>query len=329
MVNCMLIGGSPSTGSSVLVNILNRHPEVLAGPETYLFMHPKLFLEWEANKRYLLETSWVKGLKSEGWFRMNGADLLQPFYQNPAVQLREMVTRAEDLTAFSNSFFQKALQTKGARIWVEKSPSNALCFDHFLNDFPSGKVVHTTRNPYDTIASLMARGLSVYSATAFYLINTAFALKSASDSRHFLLRYEDWVQRPEVRLQALLEFFGLSWKNHLLQPEEGEEVRMEGWLHSEKGALNAGSIGRFERLSPEEQGRIRWAVQQMRMNPIYGAMYGLAHHSIREICDILDYPFLPAEGTATAGIRLARLCDRWARLVRFYPHWGKKYPVVV
>lgn len=311
------------------MNILNRHPELLAGPETYLFMHPKLFSDWETNKRYLLRTSWMTGLKSEGWFRMNGTDLLQPFFQNTSSQLREMVHREGNLPAFSNAFFQKALQTKGARIWVEKSPSNALCFDRFLKLFPTGMVVHTTRNPYDTVASLVARGMTPFSAVAFYLINTSFALKTSEDSRHYLLKYEHWAQEPFRDLKAFLDWLGLPWSPDLLEPEEGAEVRMEGWLHNEKGPLKAGSIGRFGRLSLEQQTQIRCVMQQLRINPAYGAKYGLSHSSVREICTALNYAFQPVDQICGKGVRFDELRDRWARLIRLYPNWGKNYPVML
>ena len=55
----IIMGGSQSTGSSLLVNILNRHSMLVAGPETYLFMHPKLYHHWEENKKYLIKTNKV------------------------------------------------------------------------------------------------------------------------------------------------------------------------------------------------------------------------------------------------------------------------------
>ncbi|MBK7410802.1 MAG: sulfotransferase [Saprospirales bacterium] len=135
MVDGILIGGSPSTGSSVLVNMLNRHPDVVAGPETYLFIHPKLYTEWPAYRWFLLHRSKWGGLKSIGWFRKNGADLLDPFYGWTQESLSAEIPQALDLPAFAEAFFSKSRKGKDASRWVEKSPSNALCLDLFSTTF--------------------------------------------------------------------------------------------------------------------------------------------------------------------------------------------------
>ena len=41
--NPIIIGGSGSSGSSLLATILNRHPEVAVGPELSLFNKPVLY----------------------------------------------------------------------------------------------------------------------------------------------------------------------------------------------------------------------------------------------------------------------------------------------
>jgi hypothetical protein len=323
----VLIGGSPSTGSSVLVNILNRHPDVVAGPETFLFMHPKLYTNWERYKHFLIRKSKVGGLKSIGWFRMNGADLLDPFYGHSPSTLRKCLESAASFPEFARDFFQPAMQAKGARIWVEKSPSNALCLDVFLKHFPSGRVIHTTRDPYDTMASLVARGYSAFYAAGAYLINTAFALRAAGEGRHFLLRYEDWVMDPQERLSACLSFLGLEWDPALLQPRDGgAPVRMEGWLHDERGPLQQGSIGRFARLSPADQHAIRAVAQRMRIAPSYRSAHALPVASIGEVCEQLGYPQKPADPATGSGFWKDRLKDRLGRAVRCYPTaWD--YPV--
>ena len=323
----VLIGGSPSTGSSVLVNILNRHPDVVAGPETFLFMHPKLYTDWERFKRFLIRSSKFGGLKSIGWFRMNGADLLDPFYGHSPASLRQLVAQAGSFPEFADAFFQPALREEGARVWAEKSPSNALCLDLFPDHFPSGKVIHTTRDPYDAIASLVARGYSPYYAAGAYLVNTAFALRPEGESWYFLLRYEDWVADPEGRLGACLSFLGLEWDPALLQPREsGAPVRMEGWLHDEKGPLQKGSIGRFARLSPADQHAIRAVAQRMRIAPGYGRAHALPVASIGEICERLGYPQKPADRATNAAFCKDYLKDRLGRAVRWYPTaWD--YPV--
>lgn len=163
----ILIGGSPSTGSSVLVNVLNRHPELAAGPETYLFIHPDLYREWDRYGHYLLKRDRFRGLKSIGWFRKNGADLLLPEYGWDPAGLAALLNRSASFPEFVEGYFSTAMTRKGATQWIEKSPSNSLAFPDFLKFFPEGKVIHTTRNPYDAVASLIARTFALVCGRGF------------------------------------------------------------------------------------------------------------------------------------------------------------------
>lgn len=323
----ILIGGPPSTGSSVLVNILNRHRDLLAGPETYLFIHPKLYTDWKRSREYLVKTSPLGGLKSVGWFRRNGADLMDPFYGWEKASLDEAIRSAPDFPAFADEYFYQPLERKGAKQWVEKSPSNSLCFDHFLMSFPGGKVVFTARDPYDTIASLVARGYTPWYATAACLVNSAFAMKVFDDPRFFCLKYEEWVRSPESSLPVLFYFLGLEWSPSLLVPEEGEgEVRMEGWLHNEKGRLQPGSIGRFRKLKKEDQDRIRYAVAHMRLRGPYRNRYQLPVEGMPEVMERLGYEVQPPERSYGNEFELLLMKDRLERILRLYPT-GLRYPV--
>lgn len=324
----ILIGGSPSTGSSVLVNILNRHKDLLAGPETYLFIHPKLYTDWLRSREYLVKPSPLGGLKSVGWFRRNGADLMDPFYGWEKASLDEAIRSSPDFPAFADEFFYLPLERKGAKQWVEKSPSNSLCFDHFLKSFPGGKVIFTARDPYDTIASLVARGYTAWYATAAYLINAAFAMKAFDDPGFFCLKYEEWVRNPESALPVLFYFLGLEWNPSLLIPEEGEgEVKMEGWLHNEKGRLQPGSVGRFRKLKKEDQDRIRYAVEHMRLRAAYKSRYQLPVEGLPEIMERLGYDLQPPERSYGNEFELLLMKDRLNRIVRLYPTGWWWYPV--
>jgi len=325
----VLIGGSPSTGSSVLVNLLNRRSELLAGPETYLFSHSRLYTDWEKYRRFLIRTNPFGGLKSRGWFPINGAILGDPFYGWEKTDLRELTMKCGDFPEFADAFFARAMQKKGTDRWVEKSPSNALCLDIFLRHFPGGKVIHTTRNPYDTIASLVARGLSVFDATASFLVNTAFGLKPEGEGRHFRLRYEDWVRDPEKHLAALFSFLDLDWDPAVLEPSPEEEVSMEGWLNNEKGKLGSGSIGRFERMADHKKKQIRLAVQRVRIKDEYRLANGLPVGSIPEIGDLLGYAIQPAASGSKWSLLLQKLDDQRKRMVRLYPFAGRRYPVTL
>ncbi|MEM1220939.1 MAG: sulfotransferase, partial [Bacteroidota bacterium] len=228
------MGGSPSTGSSVLVNILNRHSKLCAGPETYVFMHPKLYRDWATYAPALQRRRLLNHLCSEGWFVLHGTILAHSFYQWTPAELSALAKKSKTLTAFATAYFGKVRKAQGAQRWVEKSPSNVVAFPHFLDAFPQGQVIHTVRNPFDTMASLHRRGLSAYYAAGAYLTNNALALRCKDHTRYFRVDYEALVEQPRESLNPLLRFLDLDWEDTLLETEK-QEVRMEGWKNQEHG----------------------------------------------------------------------------------------------
>ncbi|MEO1715240.1 MAG: sulfotransferase, partial [Bacteroidota bacterium] len=118
------MGGSPSTGSSVLVNILNRHSALCAGPETYLFMHPKLYRDWTTYAPALQRRRLVNHLCSEGWFVFHGTILGNSFYQWNPQEISTLTKTSKTLAEFVARYFARVRRAQGAERWVEKSPSN-------------------------------------------------------------------------------------------------------------------------------------------------------------------------------------------------------------
>ena len=326
----VIMGGSPSTGSSLLVNILDRHSAISAGSETYLFMHPRLFENWNYYKRYLKRTSKWRGLKSESWFRMNGAKLLNEDYGWSAPELEMLIEDSPDLIAFAQGFMARRMLQTGAKLWIEKSPANTISFPRFLAAFPNPAVITTIRHPFDTAASLVARGMSPYCAAGAYIVHTAMALRVWEHPRSFTVRYEDLVLQPERTVGNLLAFMGLNQEARILVPNAEEiklEVKMKGWLQNEKGMIGHGSLGRFAQLSEMEKKRIADALSTFEINPAYARRYEIKHTCLYSISEVLGYSLAMGTGHPDLGrIKKQKRIDQVNRALRLYPAFGKYYP---
>ena len=323
----VLIGGSPSTGSSLLVNLLNRNSRLFAGPETYLFIHPRLFEDWERWKGYLLRPAKLWGLKSPGWFLMNGALLLQGEFGWQRAELARLVGESGSLPEFAERFFARPLRRTGASIWVEKSPANAQTLARFPQTFPDGKVIHCTRNPLDVVASLHARGLSPWYAAGAYVFHTAFALKAEPLPQYRLVKYEDLVREPEKTLQEVCRFLGAPYEPRMLEPDTDREVRMPGWKHSETGPVAATSVGRFLELPLPEQEILLAALNAFRLEPAFVQKHALPFDNAKALALHLGYDwqdFNPRRHLPT--LRTQRRLDWLLRTLKAYPTGGWGYP---
>lgn len=104
---------------------------------------------------------------------------------------------------------------------------------------------------------------------------------------------------------------------------------MKGWLQSEKGKLGASSLGRFHKMEEGVRDRIRYAIFSIRLRDGYRLKHELPVSSIRQICDMLDYPFQAPGPVYYGELALEKYRDLFHRLRRFYPIYGSKYPVEI
>ncbi len=286
----ILIGCSGSTGSSLLKTMLNRHSQIFAGPEAGLFAFPQVYDNWDKYKQQL-----TTNIKTDGWQMRKGMTLVQPAFGWKEVDLQQMIQQTTSFQDFIKVFFTKPLQQANKQNWVAKTPANAIGMTAFLTHFPTGKAIQTVRNPYDTIASLMARGMNAYQATAYYVFNTAAATANHQHKRYYQLKYENLVANPTATLRDLFTFLVLPFEPEILvakHEKRAEPAAMKGWKHKETAAVKASSIGRFSTLSREEQALVYSAFTTFKISQSYQKKWTIPFNSGKELCAVLGYDYV-------------------------------------
>lgn len=326
----VLMGGSGSTGSSLLKNILNRHQDIFSGEETTFFAKKMIYDDWSKAKNRVLKKKFF-GLRNHGWHLFNGTKLLHKEYQWTKEELKQLIQKSQSLLDFAKVFYARPLESKGARIWLEKTPANAACFSFFLSAFPEGRVIHITRNPYDTIASLCSRGYGLYYAIGIYLLNTACGLEVMGEDRVFTAKYEDLTSYPENVVENLCDFLAISFDPEMLLPQ-GETVKkpkLSGWNYDETKAIEKGAVGRFNKLDENSKAAILGAVNRICISKVGQEYYQTKISSIKDICSELEYDYYEADNRSILRqLKKERRSDRWNRIRRGYPT-GNHYPLEI
>nr|MBS0037098.1 sulfotransferase [Saprospiraceae bacterium] len=323
---CVLIGGSGSTGSSLLKNLLNNHSKIFAGVETSLFCKKKLYQDWESHKGRIFKKG-VQALPNHSFLYLRGMDLLHSGFGWTESELRSEVKDSKSFPEFCNRFFKRPLLTNNAQIWVEKTPSNAACFRYFLQTFPVGKVIHITRDPFDTLSSLLRRGIPEYNALCIYLLNTAAAMSCEKDSRYHLVKYEDLVMKPESTLEKICGFLEVDFQPDMTNMggiEADFTTRLKGWNYDETEPVKKGSLGAFTKLPPELQAFIREAAQAVKISTYGRQKYQTHLSTIQEVCESLNYEYpevsIPVRREVLGKLRKQKLKDQWFRLRKACPN---------
>ncbi len=205
----VLIGSCPSSGSTLLADLLDSTPVSACGPELGLFAVKRFYNSWEigrlitkdiSNSPYLLYSQLNKENLS-GY----GIDLkiLEFIFKN-SKNLREFTSE------FSNWFIALRSREPNA-ITFEKTPQNIDTIKIFLEKDEDARAVIILRNPLYTFDSLIRRNFSPFLAfmTIAHCFQIAYNLKD--HNRVLIVKYEDVVSQPFQTVKRILAFSGIPF----------------------------------------------------------------------------------------------------------------------
>ncbi|MFW5795184.1 MAG: sulfotransferase family protein [Bacillota bacterium] len=323
----VLIGGSGSTGSTLLRNILNRHDEIFCGSELNLFNKEKLFINWNRNKYKLLK--YRRSFSTDGWVAYPGNHLLNEDYYWKYRELKQIINDSDTFQSFAEKFFSKPLKRERKNIWMEKTPSNCYSFSSFLRNFDNSKLITTVRNPLDSVNSLSRRGFSIFYATGMWVYNTACALNIQNEKQNYILKYENLVTNPDIELNKLFEYLNLNYSNKILDPKirKVKGKSLDTWSNNPSNKISKNSINSFKNLTKETQDEIITALNVFQISQKHINQRNLKYNDAREICKYLGYD-LPnkIEPKKVKNIRTALVKDYFLRGYKNYSTAWSNYP---
>ena len=187
-----LVGGIPSSGSTLLMRLLSDRPGLVCLPETGLFAHGRNLLDFngpEPAADLSLAVPWL-----------DSAARSRQALGLTAEQWREIRSGYNDALGFAEA----RLAVPGCLL-VEKTPENVFGFGTLLDHFPEMRVVVTTRDALGTAQSLMRRGFSLLDACLVWFGHAWAAVHAlqAYPEQVFHCRYADLTRDPEGTTAAV------------------------------------------------------------------------------------------------------------------------------
>ena len=287
--NPIIIGGSGSSGSSLLATILNRHPEIAIGSELSLFNKPVLYEndwdEFSKNlKKYIL-----KGSSTNGWFLYWKSMKTIEEYGWEIESLIEMSLDCKNKVEFIDNFFNKFLKKNNKTIWAEKTPSNAYYFKSFLKLYPKGRIIHIYRDYKDVVASFQKRDMTAYYSSMLYLYNTASALSCRGFKNYYELSYEDLVSNPSGSLKDICNFLSLSYDESMLHSKnENVSRKLRSWNNDPSSKISISSIGKGKTdLSDYNY----YVFDHIRISKSHVMKYKLNYDNIEDVVKLFNYNY--------------------------------------
>jgi Sulfotransferase family len=321
----VLVGGCGSSGSTLLRSYLNRHPQMFCGSEMGFFNKDIVYKDWGRFSSLYLSCR-EKTISTNGWFPYPGVLLTNGDYAYCRGEVDSFVAESRDVVEFSELYFSKFVEPTGALLWAEKTPSNSYCFQYFLDVFSNGKVIHIMRDPYDTVASLVRRGMTPFFASALYWFNNLSALSVNNLNSYCLIKYEDLVGDPEIVFSKIFNFLQLSKVDFVdileSKGDHYEREKKKSWRFSPDGEIRQSDISSFDKLCAEEKLMVIDSLEAIKIS-----LWGEAG-TLEEFCMDFGYHY---RGVPKKYFLVGRykdmFQDRLKRILKGYFGAGSDYPV--
>jgi tetratricopeptide (TPR) repeat protein len=201
-----LLGGHPRSGTTLLEQVLDSHPEIVSAEETTVFLY-EVYLPI---RRGLSDaTTIVSGLDS-------ASSALLP-------KLRERYLRSMD-TLRNDPL--------GSRMLLDKNPSLTTLIPAMARVFPETKFLVALRDPRDVCLSCFMQPLPLNQVSACFLtledtiqeyisvMGLWRAVAARIPNPHLEVRYEDMVENLESSARRVLAFLGVPWDERVLRFNE-------------------------------------------------------------------------------------------------------------
>ena len=213
----LFVGGAPRSGTTLVQNILDSHPDICGLPEMH-YLEEIILLR----KRLLY------------------------YVERKMVSILSAPEEIDDYIATNIQRLLDPLVHKyGCAILSEKTPRNVLVFADLLHLFPKARCIYVVRDPRGTIASMfrarakartenrqdipMAR-MDTKAAIAYYekCLQAGMQARSKYPEQVLIVKYESLVDDIEKWTKEICQHLGVDWKEEMMRPGEIQHPGEEG-----------------------------------------------------------------------------------------------------
>jgi hypothetical protein len=272
------IAGAAKSGTTLLVSLLDSHPELLVMPQDTAYFATVLTKYKDRGRRaqfdYLTNESWTNVLFGKQAKRGN-----QDYAGFPKKEFLETFERIafdpvnaeRDLLALMMEAYASVVGIPIDRIrrWVEKTPANRNCVPQIFARFPQATLLLTMRDPRALLAAQIAlekkrntKRFSVYYVVAHWLGAAKLAKKiQASLEKGLVVRYEELVSEPKTSMQKVCDYLEIHFDpDVLLNPTKvGQSWGGNSAAGVRFSEISTEPVTRWQReLTDDEIGWVEW-----------------------------------------------------------------------
>lgn len=253
----IILLGMPRSGTTLLKYILNSHPRIACGAETFLFRATARFFSSDTVSDGI-DYGVVGGLTSAGFseelIRDRVRRLAFSFLEDIAAQHGKPRWAAK--TAMDSFYIPEIEKLYGAHARFVCVTRHALDAVLSLQDLAEANETHIAEL-HDYIARY-PRPLEAYAHAWCDVTRDLLDFAARHSANATLLRYEDLVSDPEAVCERIFDFLGEAWDPNILEKAMAPE-RIDGigdWKIHSRPTIDSSSVGRWKTLRQDIVSRL-------------------------------------------------------------------------
>lgn len=270
----IFICGHPKSGTTLLVSLLDSHPQMLVYPnETFFFRGfvPELRSRDLQEKvslaqRYLLHFFNRENINEES--AENDVSTRDQIFIDYAKTCQEMVDEVNkygirhdgDLLSAAVIAYASVHGkiTEKTNYWIEKTPYNEHFARSIFDWWPEAHCIHIVRDPRDNFLTYRRKhpGLSAEDFAIGWNSSLEAGIKnqaSYGEDRYLLIRYEDLTTQPEIYLPKVIAFLGIEDDQILWIPtSNGEPWEGNSQFGDKFHGISDKPVGRWKKELDDE-----------------------------------------------------------------------------
>lgn len=260
----VFVVGAPRTGTTLVKEILNRHPDVHLFDEVHFFERV-----WDDRGRLGDLTDPASRARAIervlDIVRRFGSDADVASELTPAEYEARLVRAGPSYPGLARVLFTAQAARKGAAVWGDSSPQDILYLATILSWWPDARIVALVRDPRGFLSSYKnyhRRNVATYRERynplpvsmlwKGYMTALLEAEKAPWGRAVLRFRYEDLVADPEAQVRRLAAHVGVEFADTMLQVERANTSFVESGGAPRKGIFDSSKDRWRTELTPTE-----------------------------------------------------------------------------
>lgn len=210
------------SGTTLLQNILNCHPQIVMPPESFFVLH--------LGTKYGSIENWTEDVISNFILDLYTDRPFKIFWQTPLEDVKSSFARHGTVKSFAEACnvvrrsYQQSFMVENIKYVGDKNPIYCLYSKKLLEITPSAKIIHLVRDPRGT-----ANGqINTFKRKNAFLVGLQWTnynknllrIASSHPDQYLRVRYEDLIENTKQEVKNICDFLGLEFSEDMLDYRE-------------------------------------------------------------------------------------------------------------